>query len=304
MTNGDRVDPDAVRALIDAQFPHLSPSRVTYLGEGCDSAAFEVNGNWVFRFPKRADVEHQLLTEMRFLPHLRERSPVALPAYAFHGRPSAAFPRQFGGYPKLVGVPAILLEPGAMPLRAVAPVLGRFLSIVHAFPIDDAADLGVPDQGTEALLEEIRADALDDFGLVRQEAPDAPLDCWRAYLESGLDPRAARAGTPCLVHNDLAAEHILCDPIAGSVTGVIDWSDVAIGDPAADLAGMFHWGGEELASAVLSHYEGNGDDALCARARFMAACRGVADVAFGLGTCRREYVAAGLRALQLCAGGS
>jgi hypothetical protein len=181
---------------------------------------------------------------------------------------------------------------------------GRERQERDAFPIDEAADLGVPDQWTEALVEEIRADALDDFDLVRQEAPDAPLDRWHAYLESGFDAQASQARTPCLVHNDLAAEHVLCDPAAGSVTGIIDWSDVAIGDPAADLAGMFHWGGEELASAVLSQYEREADAALRARARFMAACRGVADVAFGVDTRRREYVAAGLRALQLCAGGS
>lgn len=34
--------------VIDAQFPHLTPLRLTCLGEGCDSTAFEVNGTWVF----------------------------------------------------------------------------------------------------------------------------------------------------------------------------------------------------------------------------------------------------------------
>lgn len=66
---------------------------------------------------------------------------------------------------------------------------------------------------------------------------------------------------------------------------------------------MFHWGGEALTDAVLSTYEGSIDDLLVSRARFMAACRGVADVRFGLETDRHEYIVAGLRALHLCAGG-
>jgi hypothetical protein len=40
--------------------------------------------------------------------------------------------------------------------------------------------------------------------------------------------------------------------------------------------------------------------ALLHRARYLAVCRGVADVAFGLDTGRQEHVDAGLRALTLC----
>ena len=108
--------------------------------------------------------------------------------------------------------------------------------------------------------------------------------------------------TPALVHNDLAAEHILVDEAAQTVTGIIDWSDIAVSDPALDFAGMFHWGGQAFSDAVLSAYEGAIDDRLVSRARFMAACRGVGDVKFGLETDRREYIAGGLRALRLCAG--
>jgi hypothetical protein len=38
------------------------------------------------------------------------------------------------------------------------------------------------------------------------------------------------------------------------------------------------------------------------RARFLAACRGVGDVAFGLKTRRHEYIEAGTRALVQCVG--
>ena len=303
MVSAESLKPEAVRPLVDAQFPQLSPARVAYLREGCDSVAFEVNGDWVFRFPKRADVAQQLLTEMRILPRLAERSPLPLPAYWFRGEPSADFPFPFGGYRKLAGVPAILIAPGAISSSSVAAVLGRFLSALHAFPAGLAATLGVCHQDSAQMIEGARTEALAGLDLVRQEAPDAPLDRWGAYIEAGLNEAVMRAWTPRVVHNDLAAEHVLCDPIAGAVTGVIDWSDVAIGDRAADFAGMYHWGGEDLTAAVLSHYGERVDDGLRMRARFLAACRGVTDVAFGIATGRREYVAAGLRALELCARG-
>jgi aminoglycoside phosphotransferase (APT) family kinase protein len=295
------LDPDMVRKVVESQFPQLAPANVAYLGEGYDSTAFAVNGTAVFRFPKRADVEAQLLIERRVLPLFAERSPIPLPAYCFHGRPTAAFPRHFGGYPRLPGVPGLQLGSDWRPSPAATAALGQFLSTLHAFPIDEAARLGVTEEPIETALRELEAEALDGLASVSRVAPDAPLDAWRAYLEAGLPVDDAAQPRRSLVHNDLAAEHILCDPDERTVTGVIDWSDIAIGDPAADFAGMFHWGGEALVNRVLAHYDGQVDDALVARARFMAACRGVADVIFGLETERREYVEGGLRALQLCA---
>jgi aminoglycoside phosphotransferase (APT) family kinase protein len=147
------------------------------------------------------------------------------------------------------------------------------------------------------VIDEIRTDALDDLDLVAAIAPDAPINSLRRYLrEVRVDAGCARV----LVHNDFAAEHVLIDAEAQRVTGVIDWSDIAISDPAADFAGIFHWGGDPFADAVLAAYEGALDNGFRRRARFMAVCRGAMDVAFGRQFARPEYVRFGLRAMQLC----
>ena len=39
-----------------------------------------------------------------------------------------------------------------------------------------------------------------------------------------------------LLHGDLARMHILVEPEHGNLTGVIDWGDLQVGDPAWDLA--------------------------------------------------------------------
>ena len=282
-----RLNAALVAGIVEAQFPQLVPARVTFLGEGYDSTAFDVNGAWVFRFPKRGDVERQLLIEMRILPDLAGRAPLPIPSFVFHGQPSAGFPRYFGGYRKLAGAPGIQVDPARVPFSVLAPMLGRFLSWLHAFPVSEAARRGVERQPIEPLVEEIRAEALSDFELLNTVAPDAPLDTWLAYLKSGVT-EAQSPFTATLVHNDLAAEHILLDEAAQTVTGIIDWSDIAVSDPALDFAGMFHWGGQAFGEAVLSAYDGSIDDRLVSRARFMASCRGVGDVKFGLETDRRE----------------
>src|SRR5687767_3801770 len=90
-SNGTRINADLLGRLIADQFPDLAPVAVTYIGEGYDSTAVDVNGSWVFRFPKRADVEAQQLLELRVLPVLGERVPLAVPLPSFPGQPTAGF---------------------------------------------------------------------------------------------------------------------------------------------------------------------------------------------------------------------
>lgn len=300
MNRPDQLDPDTVARIIGAQFPHVRPRAVRWLGEGYDSTAFEVDGGWVFRFPKRGEVEEQLLLEMRVLPVLAPTAPLAVPVFRFEGVPSELFPRHFGGYAKIPGTPAIGLDPLAGPVDAFAGSLGRFLSWLHGLDRAEAAGLGVPEARLSSLIPERMDDALGDFDRVRQVAPDGPLEEWRAYLEAG-PPASASRSEPVVVHGDFAAEHVLYDSAARSVTGVIDWSEVAICDAAVDLAGLFHWGGRRLVEAALPYYDRPVDEPVLDRARYLAACRGVADVAFGLDADRPEYVHAGLGALSRCA---
>jgi aminoglycoside phosphotransferase (APT) family kinase protein len=295
---------------------------VRWLGEGYDSTAFAVDDRWVFRFPKRSDVEQQLLLEIRVLPQLARESPVAVPDFCFAGVPSDLFPRHFGGYPLIPGAPAngdIALDGR---VDRVAPILGRFLSWLHAFNTADAIHVGVRERDATELLCEMQADAIADFDNLKAVSPDAPLRRWRTFLDETSAPSVA-AATPApaaptpakpapptsapaaparsvLVHGDLAAEHVLYDVASDRVTGIIDWSEIAISDAAVDFAALYHAGGEPFAMAVLEHYDGDSGEAVLSRARYMAACRGVMDVTFGLERSRPEYIAGGLRALSLC----
>ena len=300
VTSPDRLRPADVADIICAQFPNLRAEVVTYLGEGDDSTAFDVDGRWVFRFPKRAEVESQLLLEMRLLPVLAASSPLPLPAFSFHGQPAPGFPRHFGGYAKLPGVAANTVDPAAVRFAAWAPVIGTFLSWVHAYPVDDAKAFGVPSQDAE-IFDEMRSDALDAFDNVSRVAPSAPHDIWHRFIAEAPGVTSLHSMPPALVHADFAAEHVLCDMDAGIITGIIDWTDVCIGDPAIDLLGLYHWGGTELVDLVLPAYRHAVDEATLTRARYFAACRGVGDVRFGLEMGRPEYVNGGIRALTMCA---
>ena len=290
---------DRVAAIVAAAFPALAPVRADYLGEGCDSVAFVVNGALVFRFPKRDDVAEQLLREARLLPHVARQVPLPIPVYSHMGRPSRLFPRPFGAYPMVAGTPAIHFELAVLPQDAIARALAGVLSGLHAWDRADALQRLIPSTDVNALIDEVRTDALDDFDLVARQAPDRPLEDWHAYISH--PPAATNGAEAVVVHGDLAAEHVLFDEATRTVTGVIDWSEVAMADAAMDFAGVFHWGGDELVNAVLQLYTGAAaTPGTLMRARYLAACRGVCDIRFGIDMKRPEYVRGGVRALELC----
>jgi aminoglycoside phosphotransferase (APT) family kinase protein len=286
--------------VIATQCPQLAPADVRLLGEGCDSVAFEVNGEWVFRFPKGEETAAQFAIEARLLPQIAPRLPLPVPVFLFSGEPSTLFPRAFCGYRKLPGDPAIRLPSSDVPFESLAAPIAHFLTALHAVPVEAAIEAGVPRQPLRETVEELRDDALADLCRVREADAAAPVEAWRAFLDAAPDGGRARGAV--LLHNDFAAEHLLFDSASGTITGVIDWSDVAIGDPAFDFGGLFHWGGDAFARAVAAACEPPLDEDALILGRYLGACRGAMDVAFGLEHARTEYVTAGLRALGLCAG--
>ena len=104
----------------------------------------------------------------------------------------------------------------------------------------------------------------------------------RAAIETVL---AGSAPTPparrTLIHGDLGAEHVFVD--AGRITGIIDWGDAAIGDPALDHGHLLR---------DLGPIAGGGE-----RARLYAVYTALEDLAYGLQTGRDSYRTNALAAL-------
>lgn len=55
------------------------------------------------------------------------------------------------------------------------------------------------------------------------------------------------------MHGDLVPEHILLDEKTGQLSGIIDFGDVALGDPAQDFLGFWTYG-EDTACRIIDLY--------------------------------------------------
>ncbi|WP_425145940.1 phosphotransferase [Deinococcus sp.] len=295
MTDLAGTDPSGVARLLAAQFPDLDVLAVTRLGEGLDHVAYEVNGRYVFRLPKSSRAGEALETEARLTAWLAPLLPLRIPQYVWRGQRGGPAPLPLAGYPKLPGTPGLLVAPEQLDIPRLGAALGAFLAALHAQDVRKAEELGLP-QDDDPQRAEWSAAALDDLKVAQSSGQVGQRR--KERLETLLGhPPAGRPRHVRVLHADFAAEHVLLDE-HGAATAVIDWSDASIGDAAQDWAGLLHWGGLPLLHTALNVADSPAAG-LLERAGWYAACRAVADLAYGEREGRPEYSAAGQRALAL-----
>lgn len=260
------LTPAAIRAAIGAAFPALSVATCAPLGEGWDSAAWLIDGRLVFRFPKRAAVARALAVEIALLPDLAAALPVPVPRFDYVARHGAltdpAFP--FVGYTALQGVFLDRAPEFLSPDSPLIADLAAALRALHAFPRERAVAAGLPARdwaGWVAHWERFVARTLTD--------PEGRLTpetrIWAAALGERLLAELRRAERPVAVlHHDLALEHLLVSADGSCLAGIIDWGDLALGDPALDFVGIARNCPVATLDALLAAY-GSTDDRFRAR---------------------------------------
>jgi aminoglycoside phosphotransferase (APT) family kinase protein len=262
------LTPESAARLIEAQFPDLSPLRLELLGAGWDNWAYRVNGDLVFRFPRRKLGAVLLEREVRVLPLLAPHLPLPIPTPLFQGAPAGGYPYPFAGYRLIPGETACRLEWTDTARAAAAPLLGCFLRTLHGLTVEPAVrqwapvdDMGKTNLPRYLALVEERFAAMPDPA----RPPDAAAVLQRLDALSRTPPHA---GPPCWVHGDLYARHLLADDHLHP-TGVIDWGDVHLGDPALDLSLVYSFLPPSARDAFWREY-GEVDEAARDRARFRA----------------------------------
>jgi aminoglycoside phosphotransferase (APT) family kinase protein len=282
--------------IIASAFPPLRGMPVEFLDEGWDFRAFEVGSEWVFRFPKHAGSLLKLEMELALLPQLNLQWEVTdspsprIPDYKYHGISPGDLAWPFGGYRKLPGIPGHARK--EIDWQSVTRQLGSFLSWLHGYSIDSARRAGVPEMPD--MVDFWHARSLAELETLSVDQVDT--DEVRRFLEDHRP--AAFAGPLCLTHNDLFVEHVLLHTGSGGVSAIIDWSDAVIGEPALDFGSLYSWLGARGVRDVLASYSRPIDDEVLARARYLAACRALRDIAQARDAARPDWAEIGFAGLR------
>ncbi len=292
------VDVSLYRRLIQVCFPQISMHSVEPILHGWDCVAFEVNGEFIFRFPRRPSGAAELEKQVLLLPELAEVLPLAVPRFEFVANGSQPWDKRFVGYRKVRGEPLTsgLLESVRFPHAAAD--LSHFLSELHRFPVSRAVELKAPDADPAGWRGQYC-----DMNRRVEERVFPLLDAserskTRALWEDFLTDDANLRFQPVLVHGDLLGEHILCDPARGAISGVIDFGDACIGDAALDFAGLLHDCGPGFAKEVMAGYGGDTEETFWWRTVFYARIVPFHSILFGVDTSDEAWVRRGLEELR------
>jgi aminoglycoside phosphotransferase (APT) family kinase protein len=222
--SGTVIDQGLVRRLLRAQFPqwsHLPVSPIPHAG--WDNRSFRLGADMVVRLPSAEMYAAQVETEQRWLPYLAARLPVRIPTPLARGEHGEAYPWPWSIYQWIEGETATLESIADSP--AFASDVAAFLLALQAI---DAA--GGPAPGPDNFHRGGRLVAYD--GEVREALGridvHGALPIWEAALASEWQAH------PVWVHGDVAVGNLLRD--GDRLCGVIDFGQLAVGDPACDLS--------------------------------------------------------------------
>src|SRR5918997_926284 len=204
----------------------LAASRIESIGGGFVSWTFDIDDAWIVQLPRFDTAIQTTRMQIRLMPEVQAAVPFAVPVpeliAEWESRPVIR-------YRKVPGRP--LTETDQW------PPIAAMLRTLHSVPATRAAPLLGCEPSPEAwrtrhaqfrdLMEQALLPQLDtQLGAVISQH-------YAQFLDDPLD------FTPCFVHCDLGAEHILVDPQTRRPAGLIDFDWSAVGDPAIDFVGVF-----------------------------------------------------------------
>jgi aminoglycoside phosphotransferase (APT) family kinase protein len=276
------VDAALAERTIAGQFRPLEIRTIVPFGSGWDNAAFLVNGELVFRFPRRRISADLLELEKSVLPDVSRQVPLRISAPTHVGLPTELFPWHFAGYPLIAGSTGCAFDLDDGERIALARPLGNFLRALHAIDPQPAIARGLTPDRIGRLDPERRLRAsLQRVATLREAGADAGLDDAIAWLEAH-PPNPVPDAQRVIVHGDLYARHLILDDRL-RLTGVIDWGDVHYGDPAIDLA-IAHLVLPASAHAAFREAYGAIDSSTWAVARYRAIYHAILELDYGIRT--------------------
>ncbi|GGZ05249.1 Mph(A) family macrolide 2'-phosphotransferase [Streptomyces geysiriensis] len=257
--------------------------------------------HWILRRPRRPEASAQLAVEGAVLAAVRGRIAVPVPDWRLHTPELVA-------YPRLPGVAAgsedpdtlvydWAMDPLARPDRYLEP-LARCLVTVHSTPLDDTWELPGAHPADPVTVRSRIADKLTR-ARAELELPDHQVARWRKWL----DDDCLWPDRLVLVHGDVHPGHTLVESRPSgppALSGLLDWANAGVGDPAADFVDMLYAGGTDVLDRLLDAYRTAGGevrDGMRAHVLARASFLWVHVALRGLDTGRPAWVETALRRL-------
>jgi aminoglycoside 2''-phosphotransferase len=249
---------------IKKAFPELEVEDSHFYTDGFANDIVMVNDRIVFRFPKYQWVLDDLFGEQECLKAARLHTSMRLPEWTVHDK-------QFISYQKIPGAAMhqwrLFKEPQEIQMQAAVD-LGTFLREIHSIPSKELKKAGI----RTSVAHHSYDDWLKFYDDVQQELyvsmSSQAQDWCDTLFRTIIADNTLMDFHPKFIMGEFSSSHILFDREKKVITGIVDFRSAGIGDPAFDIAFIYHQYGQQFVDMMQSTYEGS--ERLLRRARFIA----------------------------------
>lgn len=222
------IDLNLVQRLIAAQFPRWKDLLIKPVAEsGWDNRTFHLGDDLLIRMPSAAHYASQVEKEQHWLSKLAPHLPLPIPTPIAIGEPGFGYPWHWSINRWLPGEPATSALISNMDDFAMS--LAKFLKALQAIDTTGGPIAGSHSFHRGGSLAVYDSETRQALALLEGKIDVASAtEIWeRAISTTWQQP-------PVWVHGDIAQGNLLVQE--GRLSAVIDFGQLAIGDPACDLA--------------------------------------------------------------------
>lgn len=217
--------------FVKSRHPSLPDLAFKVFDDGWDHVIILVEGSLAYRFPRSKSYSENLIFEKAFLDNFSKISPLNIPKLILGKNPKF----NFATYNFIPGEPFTSEEFKKLTFleqEEAARRLGNFLTSLHSFPLEEAKNLGLKVWDTKVFWKRHLAFYKRKIFplLTKKESQwiDSLFNSFLKVIKSSPVPFR-------VAHCDMRPEHIIFNSTTKTITGIIDFGDLEITDPAYDL---------------------------------------------------------------------
>ncbi|PEJ01045.1 aminoglycoside phosphotransferase family protein [Bacillus wiedmannii] len=246
---------DSYKQYIKEALPNLSIHSYKQNEEGWDNVAVIINDELLFRFPRKQEYAMRIPLEKELCTLLScSLHEIEVPQYHLLYRNDADAVPLCSYYTLIHGEPLktdIVIKLEDKELKTIILQLATFLAILHSIPLKQGTTLGFSVEKTLTYWKELQT-KLNQY--VTNSLTSLQKSSLNRLFENFFTCINTSTFQNTIIHADFTHHHILFNKQNKNISGVIDFGDAQIGDPAFDFAGLYYDFGREFTTSVYEQY--------------------------------------------------
>lgn len=245
------------------EFPKVKFKTTKLITKGWDHDVLVLDNKLIFRFAKNRIYKNSIKREVKFLSDFSKITNIKVPKYTYFSRRG-----NFGGYKMIQGKelsPKIYQNLSAKKKLEFIKKLAKFLSKLHSIPVSEAEKY---DYKASKSWKGMQKDRKEWYKKKFKPTVSEKLTKTQTnFIENFVKNfyKSSYSFKPVFGHYDLGHDHILMKP-DGSISGIIDFGDMHVSDPAYEFNGFFDYD-ESLPRQIYKYYRGPKDSKFLERAK-------------------------------------